>query len=109
MRRLNPSSPRRRGVPKTGRLEFDLGFCYRYCVIPAKLVLDLIGEQESRTKIRKKLLDTRFRGYDGCRSFPELANVHFVHISQNFAPPRGEGFAPSPEETLINEGYWETF
>ena len=31
-----PFLPRRRGVPKNGQLEFDLGFCYRFCVIPAK-------------------------------------------------------------------------
>jgi hypothetical protein len=75
----------------TGRLQVDFGFFW----------LSFLRKQESRTK---KLLDTRFRGYDKMiGSFPRLAHVHSIHISLVFASPEGEGLPPSPMETLNNE------
>jgi hypothetical protein len=36
------------------------------------------------------------------------AHVHLAHISPNLASPEGEGFQPSPKETLTKLSYQQT-
>ena len=62
-----------------------------------------LRKQESRRESRKRTYwIPAFAGMTKwLRSFPYLAHVHFVHISPIFASPEGEGFPPSPKETLM--------